>query len=187
MKKLFMITASISMLFLAWCQNVTINPSEIPEWSTWTIEQITGSTIQSFEDCLKAGFPIMESYPRQCNDWNNTYVEEIQEDINIETTTWEAITWEIITGQEIWEYIQELQQTWTQEDSETWTNLILLQAKLKAMMERRNQQTLSWTNTITWTTDTNITTQPTTNTTNEEVTEQDIENLENIIDEIIKQ
>ena len=33
----------------------------------------------SFEECLDAGFPAMESYPRQCrDDFNNLFVEEIE-------------------------------------------------------------------------------------------------------------
>jgi hypothetical protein len=35
--------------------------------------------IESFDDCINAGFPIMESYPRQCNDGTTTYTEEIKE------------------------------------------------------------------------------------------------------------
>lgn len=31
-----------------------------------------------FEDCLKSGFPVMESYPRQCrDDAGRTFIEEI--------------------------------------------------------------------------------------------------------------
>jgi len=31
--------------------------------------------VGSFEDCVLAGFPVMESYPRQCNDGSVTWVE----------------------------------------------------------------------------------------------------------------
>jgi len=37
--------------------------------SNWEVE------IGSFEDCILAGFPAMESYPRQCNDGSATWVE----------------------------------------------------------------------------------------------------------------
>jgi Immunoglobulin-like domain of bacterial spore germination len=38
--------------------------------------------IKSFEDCAKAGYPIMESYPRQCKvPDGRTYAEEIVEKI----------------------------------------------------------------------------------------------------------
>lgn len=33
--------------------------------------------IASFDECVNAGFSIMESYPRQCNDGNNTFTEYI--------------------------------------------------------------------------------------------------------------
>ena len=36
--------------------------------------------INSFEECIAAGFPAMESYPRQCMDAaGNTFVEEIDD------------------------------------------------------------------------------------------------------------
>lgn len=38
--------------------------------------------IRSFQECMDAGYPIMESYPRQCNDGNQTFVEEIWENPN---------------------------------------------------------------------------------------------------------
>jgi len=33
--------------------------------------------INSFEDCVSAGYPVMESYPRQCNDGTNSWTEQI--------------------------------------------------------------------------------------------------------------
>jgi len=38
-------------------------------------------TISSFEECVLAGNPIMESYPRQCMDGDNIFVEEIENEI----------------------------------------------------------------------------------------------------------
>lgn len=35
----------------------------------------TQMPITSFEECLDAGYPVMESYPRQCNDGTNTFIE----------------------------------------------------------------------------------------------------------------
>lgn len=32
--------------------------------------------ISSFEECVEAGFPVMESYPEQCSDGVNTFVKE---------------------------------------------------------------------------------------------------------------
>ncbi|MFC1682085.1 hypothetical protein ACFL0X_00535 [Nanoarchaeota archaeon] len=34
--------------------------------------------ISSFEDCINAGYPAMESYPRQCTDRKNTWTEEVE-------------------------------------------------------------------------------------------------------------
>ncbi len=40
---------------------------------------ITGNTIKSFDECVAAGNPVMESYPRQCmTDDGAHFVEEIQ-------------------------------------------------------------------------------------------------------------
>lgn len=33
--------------------------------------------ITSFQECMDAGYPIMESYPRQCNADGNNFVEGI--------------------------------------------------------------------------------------------------------------
>jgi len=35
----------------------------------WVVE------VGSFEDCVLAGFPVMESYPRQCSDGTNSWTE----------------------------------------------------------------------------------------------------------------
>ncbi len=32
--------------------------------------------ITDFESCVAAGNPVMESYPEQCNDGNNTYTKD---------------------------------------------------------------------------------------------------------------
>ncbi|MFA5764210.1 MAG: hypothetical protein WC915_05380 [archaeon] len=45
--------------------------------------------ITNFEECVAAGFPVMESYPRQCSDGINTFTENIekfcsQEEMNAE-------------------------------------------------------------------------------------------------------
>ena len=46
-------------------------------WCMFFVWQETRS-IHSFEECEAAGFPVMESYPRQCNAGGNNFVEEIQ-------------------------------------------------------------------------------------------------------------
>ncbi|MFH0929184.1 MAG: hypothetical protein V1818_02380 [Candidatus Aenigmatarchaeota archaeon] len=43
---------------------------------------IADSQINSFEDCINAGYPALESYPRQCNTPDGKhFVEEIEEPI----------------------------------------------------------------------------------------------------------
>ncbi len=40
-------------------------------------ELCNGGKIESFEDCVNAGNPVMESYPRKCRAGDETYVENI--------------------------------------------------------------------------------------------------------------
>ncbi len=41
-------------------------------------QQITPiAIVNNFEECLGAGNPVMESYPRQCRSGDKTFVEEI--------------------------------------------------------------------------------------------------------------
>lgn len=37
--------------------------------------------ITNFQECVNAGFPVMESYPRQCSFGSQTFVEEISENL----------------------------------------------------------------------------------------------------------
>jgi hypothetical protein len=40
------------------------------------------STVRSFEECVAAGYPVMESYPRQCRNADGTlFVEEVDEPV----------------------------------------------------------------------------------------------------------
>lgn len=43
-------------------------------WRCTGLEEPSGTG--SFEACVEAGNPVMESYPRQCNDGTRTYTEE---------------------------------------------------------------------------------------------------------------
>lgn len=36
-------------------------------------------SVNNFEECAKLGFPVMESYPRQCRAGNKTFIEKINE------------------------------------------------------------------------------------------------------------
>lgn len=46
--------------------------------------------ISSFQECLDAGYPIMESYPRQCNADGNNFVEELTDEEQAVFCTMEA-------------------------------------------------------------------------------------------------
>jgi len=37
----------------------------------------TSSRISSFEECLAAGYPVAESYPRQCSNGETTFIEAV--------------------------------------------------------------------------------------------------------------
>jgi hypothetical protein len=42
--------------------------------------EVEVKTVQSFDECVQAGNPVMESYPRQCRADSKTFVEKIKED-----------------------------------------------------------------------------------------------------------
>lgn len=48
----------------------------------WTMAKNQPLEIDSFADCAAAGYPVMESYPRQCRANGQTFVEEIPSDSN---------------------------------------------------------------------------------------------------------
>lgn len=49
--------------------------------------KVAAPTIESFEDCAAAGYPVMESHPRKCaTPEGTTFIEEIQEALLIEVT-----------------------------------------------------------------------------------------------------
>ncbi len=55
--------------------------------------EVTTVTVTSFESCASAGYPIMESYPRQCRALDGkTYVEEIPEKITYTNASADLIT-----------------------------------------------------------------------------------------------
>jgi len=39
--------------------------------------------ITNFEECIAAGNPVMESYPRQCSDGDNTFTEDIGQELDM--------------------------------------------------------------------------------------------------------
>jgi len=55
-------------------------------------EQKSVPQVMSFEDCAKAGYPVMESYPRQCKTPDGrTYTEELPVPITYKNTSAEYI------------------------------------------------------------------------------------------------
>ncbi len=58
-----------------------------------TIPIIQAPTISSFEDCVKAGYPVMETYPRQCKTLvGANFVEVITATISYKNATSNLIT-----------------------------------------------------------------------------------------------
>lgn len=46
----------------------------------WTNQKNTDSNINSFDECVAAGNPVMESYPEQCNADGKHFVRDITND-----------------------------------------------------------------------------------------------------------
>src|SRR3989344_2680215 len=47
--------------------------------------------VSSFEECVNAGYPVGESYPRQCFAPGRTFVEELTGDTGaLDTSTWKT-------------------------------------------------------------------------------------------------
>jgi hypothetical protein len=44
----------------------------------WSQAEVEGDQISSFAECEAAGYPIMESYPRQCRADGQTFVEDVE-------------------------------------------------------------------------------------------------------------
>lgn len=59
----------------------------------------TKTGIYSFEECVAAGNPVMESYPRQCSAGKITFVETVQEQPNADAVVFENIqAGQLVTG-----------------------------------------------------------------------------------------
>ena len=59
-------------------------------------ESVDVKTVLSFEDCVKAGYPVMESYPRRCaTPDGRTYTEELPEKITYVNATEDNIKVEL--------------------------------------------------------------------------------------------
>lgn len=46
----------------------------VVSWLIWSL--VTKNEISNFEECAKAGNPVMESYPEQCRANGQTFVKE---------------------------------------------------------------------------------------------------------------
>lgn len=77
MKKLFLALSAV--LILSACN---LKVSELP--STEPVEAMPGIEVNNFKDCVAAGNPVMESYPRQCRHGDKTFVEEIEAETDTE-------------------------------------------------------------------------------------------------------
>ncbi len=62
---------------------VAITPLPTPNYSP------AANAITDFESCVKAGNPIMESYPRRCNADGRSYTEQISDTTNSQTNVYE--------------------------------------------------------------------------------------------------
>lgn len=58
-----------------------------------TINTNTTAVIDSFEDCIAAGYPAMESYPRQCSTGSETFTEVI---VNVNASIPISVTTEML-------------------------------------------------------------------------------------------
>ncbi|MFA7244700.1 MAG: Gmad2 immunoglobulin-like domain-containing protein [Candidatus Magasanikbacteria bacterium] len=66
-------------------QNKQINNNVSPSSTSQTplTPQVEEKIITNFTECLEAGFPIMESYPRQCKTTDNkNFIEDIGNELN---------------------------------------------------------------------------------------------------------
>lgn len=79
MKRILLILTILSVLLLAGCEEIETSedttPVDIPE------EPEEEVTVTSFEECIEAGNPAMESYPRQCQHGDQTFVEQVDKEI----------------------------------------------------------------------------------------------------------
>ncbi|MBW2981566.1 hypothetical protein KY343_01670 [Candidatus Woesearchaeota archaeon] len=83
-----------------WCPSTEKCQRMWEEYCEEFSEQFREDLIKSFEDCVNAGFPIMESYPRKCKiSSGETFVEEAE--IMTEEETKEEPEVQGITAEEL--------------------------------------------------------------------------------------
>jgi hypothetical protein len=64
--------AALTLMLAMGCVGST--PPENPP----TTNPLPGQQANSFQECVDAGHPVMESYPRQCSDGTNTFTETLE-------------------------------------------------------------------------------------------------------------
>lgn len=80
MKKILLIGITF-MLFIAACQKAAER-------------EVTKQEINSFDECVKAGYPVGESYPRQCfapGPNGKTFVEEVKKAAEVSDPAVDAV------------------------------------------------------------------------------------------------
>ncbi len=87
MKKTFLVTFLLVFIFVSWF--IFFSPKKVVA----PVKEVL-----SFENCVQAGYPVMESYPRQCKTPDGrTYAEEIVEKITYNNASADMITIELPT------------------------------------------------------------------------------------------
>lgn len=61
-----------------WCESKEKCVRAWIEYCPELADQFNEDLINDFEECAAAGLPIMESYPRQCRAGETTFVEELE-------------------------------------------------------------------------------------------------------------
>lgn len=80
------------VIFGAWFFVARPAVAPVSDVSTSTPSNTTASPVLSFADCEAAGYPVMESYPRQCRTPDGrTYAEEIPERVTYVNATADQI------------------------------------------------------------------------------------------------
>lgn len=80
MKKITIVITVVILLLVGWALYST---TRVP---------VNSIKVSSFDECVNAGFPIMESYPRKCKDSNGiTFTETIKEQLSYVNATVDLI------------------------------------------------------------------------------------------------
>ncbi|MFC1742147.1 hypothetical protein ACFL3V_06435 [Nanoarchaeota archaeon] len=61
-----------------WCPSTQACQRMWEEYCEEYKDQFRGKEVSSFNECIAAGYPAMESYPRQCRAQGKTFTEEIK-------------------------------------------------------------------------------------------------------------